>query len=109
MVYQGGPEGIGTSAGRKWCFGSRKTDGRPYLWGNFKVHVVTLLDLIEQLQLLPDECQTRHQPLRDILLPDRDTSGITFEYVTGVEVDPDSPPLGWWEDVFLPVAAEAFR
>ena len=91
------------------CFGKTHPDGRPYLWGNFKVHVVTLLDLIGQLQLLPDECLTRHQPLRDVLLPDRDTSGITLEYVTGVEVDPDSPPLSWWEDIFLPTAAEAFR
>jgi len=64
---------------------------------------------MEQLQLVPGECIARHQPLRDILLPDRDTSDITFEYMTGVEADPDSPPLSWWEDIFLPAAADAFR
>ena len=72
------------------------------------MHVTSLLDSIQQLQLLPQECIDRHEPLRELLLPGRDTTGITKEYVTSHEVDETVPDLTWWEDEFFPTVVSAF-
>jgi hypothetical protein len=101
---------------RKWCFGESNNkgvdyeDGRPYKYGNFAIHVVSLLDTMEQLQMVPEQCVQRYEPLRQLLLPNRNTTSITFEYVTGNDgpTDDEVPPLEWWEEEFLPTVASAF-
>lgn len=86
----------------------RRVAKGPYKMKNFAVHAVILLDLAQQLQLLPAECTSRDEygALRDLLLPF--TSDVTLEYAVGTEIDEDTPELEWWEDVFLPAAGGAF-
>lgn len=60
--------------------------------------------------MVPEQCVERYEPLRQLLLPNRNTSSITYEYVTGN----DGPAydevleLEWWEEEFLPLVASAF-
>lgn len=97
---------------RLWCDGdwdsnAQDGDGMPYRMDDYVVHVISLLDTIQQLQMLPQECIDLHKPLRELLLPGRDTSDYPEEY----EVDftrQEPPSLSFWEDEFLPTLAAAF-
>lgn len=66
------------------------------------------LDTIQQLQLLPDKCLELHEPLRELLLPGRDTSNISEEDVLDIYTPEPPTKLEWWEDEFLPTVAAAF-
>lgn len=98
---------------RLWCDGSWQNGGIPheegvaYRFDNFAVHV-SLLDTIQQLQLLPHKCLDLHEPLRELLLPGRDTSNISEEDVLDIYTSEPPTKLEWWEDEFLPTVAAAF-
>ena len=58
---------------------------------NWVVSVISVLDIIQQMQLLPERCMSLHEPLRELLLPGRDESRLPdLEYAIGME--PDTPP-----------------
>jgi Zn ribbon nucleic-acid-binding protein len=65
---------------------------------------------MEQLQMVPEQCVERYEPLKQLLLPNRNTTSITYEYVTGNDgpADDEVPTLEWWEEEFLPTVASAF-
>jgi len=91
---------------------SSSPDGVPYKYWNWVTSAISLLDLIEQLQLLPERCNKFHIPLRELLLPGRNESLLPdLDYVIGMQAD-DPPaetiPYDWWETEFLPITAEAF-
>ncbi|KAL7547127.1 hypothetical protein ACHAWF_010444, partial [Thalassiosira exigua] len=90
----------------QWCPPIVRREGaQPYKFGNLAVHVVTLLDTIQQLQLVPRECFELQQPLKELMIPH--ASNVTFEYATSFEQE-WHPSLEWFEDVFLPTTAAAF-
>lgn len=100
---------------RLWCDGSwRNGDGEPnsegvaYRFDNFAVNVVSMLDTIQQLQLLPDHCFELHEPLRELLLPGRDTSNISKEQVLDIYTPEPPTKYEWWEEKFLPAVSNAF-
>ena len=54
----------------QWCAPLERVEGgQPYKFGNLAVHVITLLDTIQQLQLVPQECFDLHTPLRELMMP----------------------------------------
>ena len=90
----------------QWCAPLERVEGgQPYKFGNLAVHVITLLDTIQQLQLVPQECFDLHTPLRELMMPA--ASNVTLEYATGFDQG-YKPSLEWWEDNFLPTLASAF-
>ncbi|CAB9514002.1 expressed unknown protein [Seminavis robusta] len=91
------------------CFEKSLEGGRPYFYDNFAVHGVALLDLFQQLQLLPARCNDLHEPLREVLLSRMSVplENVTVESLTSYTAQ-ETPPIEWWEDEFLPAAANAF-
>jgi len=91
---------------------STEITGVPYKYWNWVVNVISVLDIIQQLQLLPERCMSLHEPLRELLLPGRDESLLPdLEYAIGME--PDTPPTqtyaySWWQNEFLPKTLDAF-
>lgn len=73
---------------------------------------ISLLDIIEQMQLLPERCMELQIPIRELLLPSRNELHLPdLEYAIGLQLD--TPPLvtykyDWWQDHFLPITAAAF-
>lgn len=68
--------------------------GRPYELRPFLIHGLSLLDLIELLQLTP-MCAGRLAPLRSL-------------FGSALRGDEGTAGLEWWERRFLPAAADAF-
>lgn len=92
------------------CGEDKKDGGVPYLYDNFAVHGLAMLDLFEHLQLVPSQCiEELHQPLREVFLSQMSVplEDLTVEIVTS-QVQPTPPPIAWWEDTFLPTLANAF-
>ena len=60
--------------------------------------------------MVPEQCVERYEPSRQLLLPNRNTSSITYEYVTGNDapVYDEVLELEWWEGEFFPLVASAF-
>jgi len=91
---------------------STEITGVPYKYWNWVVSVISILDIIQQMQLLPERCMSLHEPLRELLLPGRDESLLPdLEYAIGME--PDTPPTqtyaySWWQNEFLPKTLDAF-
>merc|ERR1719491_779836 len=91
---------------------SAEITGVPYKYWNWVVSVISVLDLIQQMQLVPERCLSLHEPLRDLLLPGRDESLLPdLDYAIGME--PDTPPTqthvySWWQKEFLPKTLDAF-
>jgi len=86
--------------------------GIPYKYWNWVVSVISVLDIIKQMQLLPERCMSLQDPLRELLLPGRNESLLRdIDYAIGME--PDTPPphtynYTWWQTKFLPKTLDAF-
>ena len=75
-IYTGGPKD-----------GQLYPSGRPYLFADFVTFAVQLIDLLEAIQATP--CVHRGDKLRATLL-----------------AAPEAPPLIWYKETFLPMAAD---
>lgn len=75
-IYTGGPKD-----------GQLCPSGRPYLFADFVTFAVQLIDLLEAIQATP--CVHRGDKLRATLL-----------------AAPEAPPLVWYKETFLPMAAD---
>ena len=94
--------------------GEVKAGGIPWKYWNWVASVLSVLDVIQELQLLPARCRARHAPLRDLLLFGRDRADLlSYEYAIGYDEDPEEYPpetkrYEWWTTEFLPTTAAAF-
>jgi hypothetical protein len=97
-----------TAQNNLWCFSNTIPEGgRPYHFTNYVMNTVSLIDLIDTLQLLPPACDGLRDPLKVLLLSNNATDSLTLESATSL--DKTTPPsLEWWEDEFLPAATNAF-